>query len=424
MEFKELTAQQFDEFSQCYPHTNFWQSINMAELREWNGWTTAYVGVYDQQQLVCATMLSYRTVFLKGTFVQAPRGFLIDFHNHALLTFFQEQLTIYLKSLKCVYFKVDPYLPRIQRDEFGNVVEGGFCNEDVVATLQQMGYQHLGYLRGNDDTREPNWMFVLDVKGKTEEQLLKDFDQQTRWSINKTLKMGIKIVEETGDTLSSFKDIMEHTANRRGFSDHSMHYYEGLFQCFQKKGKMIALSAQLDVADYQSRLQSDVEKLQVELTEVEAVLQEINNSKKFTKRKKVILEDMALLNKKLTEADELMKESENGMLTLAAATFMLYGTEVLYLYSGAYDQYMKFNAAYALQWYIIRYALAHGYDRYNFYGISGLFEKDADGYGIYEFKKGFTGYVVELVGDFYLYLQPGKYRLYETLRSIKQKIKN
>lgn len=423
MQFRELTTQEFDQFSQSYDHTNFWQSINMAELREWNGWNTAYVGIEQDSRIIAATMLSYRTVFLGSTFVQAVRGFLIDYTNTALLDFFHEHLMQYLKGLQCMYFKLDPYLPRLERDEHGEPVEGGFQHEDVVAHLKAIGYQHMGYLRGNDDTREPNWMFVLDLKGKSEEQLLKEFDQQTRWSINKTKKLGIIIKEETGENLAIFKDIMEHTASRRGFEDHNLHYYEGLFQSFQKKGKMLALYAQLDVNDYEQRLEQEKETAIIELQAVEQSLLEVANSKKFNKRKKVLLEDISLLDKKLAEACELKQHSKEGMLTLAAATFILYGKEIMYLYSGAYDQYMRLNAPYALQWYIIRYALAHGYNRYNFYGISGLFERDADGYGIYEFKKGFTGTVEELVGDFYYYLQPAKYRLYQTLRAVKNTIR-
>ena len=52
---------------------------------------------------------------------------------------------------------------------------------------------------------------------------------------------------------------------------------------------------------------------------------------------------------------------------LSAAMFMLYGDEVVYLFSGSDEQYMKeYNAQYAIQWYMIKYAAEHGYKKYNF----------------------------------------------------------
>lgn len=423
MEFKEITSDQFALFSKNYAHTNFWQSTNMAGLREWNGWKSAYVAAYDGESIVAATMLSYRVVFMKSTFVQAVRGFLIDFHNLEVFDFFHHNVMEYLKKLNCMYFKIDPYLLHIERDSDGNVVENGMNNEDIVEHMKSLGYQHMGYLRGNDIAREPNWMFVLNLCGKSEEELLKSFDQQTRWSINKTVKMGVEIREVSNENLASFKDIMDHTAKRRGFEDHDMHYYEGLFQNFYPQGNMKALEAVLDLTTYTERLQAEREKANQELIETTQALQAVSNSKKFNKKKKVLLEDIALLDKKLSEVASLQVYAKDGVLTLAAATFILYGKEVMYLYSGAYDEFMKFNGPYAIQWYIIRYAIAHGYERYNFYGISGIFEKDAEDYGIYEFKKGFTGVVEELVGDFYFDLQPKKRKAYEAARNVKHLIK-
>mgnify|MGYP000010369936 FL=1 len=47
--------------------------------------------------------------------------------------------------------------------------------------------------------------------------------------------------------------------------------------------------------------------------------------------------------------------------------------------------------------------LERGVTRYNFYGISGVFDDpEDDGRGVLEFKQGFDGYVEELPGEFTL----------------------
>ena len=45
------------------------------------------------------------------------------------------------------------------------------------------------------------------------------------------------------------------------------------------------------------------------------------------------------------------------------------------------------------------FAADNGYKRYNFYGIQDVFNPKGKDYGVYEFKKGFGGYVEELIGE-------------------------
>ncbi len=43
------------------------------------------------------------------------------------------------------------------------------------------------------------------------------------------------------------------------------------------------------------------------------------------------------------------------------------------------------------------YALNHGIDRYNFYGVSGKFTEDAEDAGVVKFKKGYNAEIIEYV---------------------------
>lgn len=421
MEFLEISEQEFASFASLQDNENFWQSTDMAHMREWNGWTCCYVGVKEKDTIVAASLLSYRKVFMGLTFVQAIRGFYIDYHNTSLMKFFHEHLSTYLKTLNCMYFKTDPYLPLRERDINGNLVEGGFDNADVVKLMTSFGYSYQENMVGNDLSREPNFMFVKNLIGETEEQLLTEFDHQTRWSVRKTIKTGITVKEATKEDLPEFKKIMDHTAERRDFEDHDMRYYEGLYETFGKSGNLKILFAQLNVLDYLKRIEHEKEQALVEMNEIDEVLQAQPNSKKYNKKKKVVEEQLELLAKQQAEGDKL--HAQGDVLNLATAVFLTVGKEILYLYSGAYKEYMKYNGPYAIQWHMFKYGINNGYKRYNFYGISGIFDESADDYGVYEFKKGFTGNVEELLGDFYLYMNPAKYNIYQSLRKVKKIIK-
>ena len=45
------------------------------------------------------------------------------------------------------------------------------------------------------------------------------------------------------------------------------------------------------------------------------------------------------------------------------------------------------QGSYAVQWKMINYAIEHGINRYNFYGISGDFSEDAEDAGVVKFKR-------------------------------------
>ncbi|MDE6195383.1 MAG: peptidoglycan bridge formation glycyltransferase FemA/FemB family protein, partial [Erysipelotrichaceae bacterium] len=75
---------------------------------------------------------------------------------------------------------------------------------------------------------------------------------------------------------------------------------------------------------------------------------------------------------------------------------------------------------YAIQWHMIQYALPHGYTLYNFYGTSGIFDESAEDYGVYKFKRGFGGNVVELIGTFVLPVHKFWYFLYTQLKKIRR----
>ena len=58
-------------------------------------------------------------------------------------------------------------------------------------------------------------------------------------------------------------------------------------------------------------------------------------------------------------------------------------------------------------------------NRYNFYGIDGVFDDpDDEGRGVLEFKQGFNGYVEELPGEFVLPVRPVVYRVKTALRRL------
>jgi alanine adding enzyme len=85
---------------------------------------------------------------------------------------------------------------------------------------------------------------------------------------------------------------------------------------------------------------------------------------------------------------------------------------------GTVQDYIYFNGATSLYWGMMLHALNNGYSRYNFYGTFGIQGQDETGHGGYEFKKGFGGEVVQLVGDFVAPVNLPVFAAYHAVRKL------
>ena len=101
----------------------------------------------------------------------------------------------------------------------------------------------------------------------------------------------------------------------------------------------------------------------------------------------------------LGEHARLYMAYSNG--TAIAGTLAIhYGDKVWYLYGASANEYRNLMPNYLLQLEMIRWALECHCRIYDFRGVSGDISEDNPSYGLYKFKKGFSGDFTEFVGEF------------------------
>ena len=96
---------------------------------------------------------------------------------------------------------------------------------------------------------------------------------------------------------------------------------------------------------------------------------------------------------------------------LAGAIAIQYGDKTWYLYGASSGQHRDKMPNYLLQWEMIRWALAGGCRLYDFRGVSGGYGENRPIEGLYRFKAGFRGELVELMEEQDLVLRPASYCL-------------
>ena len=165
-----------------------------------------------------------------------------------------------------------------------------------------------------------------------------------------------------------------------------------MYDLFSKKKEIKYLVTRLDLNRYISLLNEEIDE---NIKKKEA----LSDSRCNDGKRKSYDETINSLRKKVDIAKQQKKEKGISIITLAGAMFMMTDPEIVYLSSGNYEKYLMYNSQYLIQWEMIRYAIKHGYKRYNFYGTPTT-NKDDKNYGIYQFKASFNGYMEELLGEY------------------------
>ena len=114
-------------------------------------------------------------------------------------------------------------------------MEGDFDNRDVVSLLKKLGYRHEGFTRGIDLSREPRWIYTIPLKGKTPEELMKQFERKTVRSIKKAQKYNVQVHELSRDQIEIYEKVLKQTGERRGFQGRDDEYHR-LYDAFHDAG--------------------------------------------------------------------------------------------------------------------------------------------------------------------------------------------
>ena len=194
-------------------------------------------------------------------------------------------------------------------------------------------------------------------------------------------------------------DIERRTGERRGFATRGADYFRQFKQAYGADAHFML--AEIHIAEYVADMTAKREALQTKV----AQLQTKYDERPTTRLERQLGEEsrnLAAADKRLAEVEGYAKKGD--VLPAAASMFVSHPNEVVYQYSGSLEEYKPFYASALIQYEaMLHLCVEQGVSRYNFYGISGVFDDPNDeGRGVLEFKQGFNGYVEQMVGKFTL----------------------
>lgn len=415
MQFTKLDEGEYEAFASRWPNASFLQSASMAHRRESDGWTPHFVGVRaEDDTLKGVAHLSVRTVFLGYTDVECQQGPLIDFDDREATTFFLREIRAYAHSLKAMRLLINPNIAANHRDESAVIRPDGYDPGNYLLAFTDAGYSHLDTATTDKDPWLLRWYFYKDLSAlQSEDDLMNGFAQQTRWSVRKALKSGVRVRQIAENELEGFYDMLVATSERRSFSTRSLEYFRSLMKIYGPEDVQY-LVAELPLDEYAANLKRQRDEALADAEKHDSQSAE----KKERTAHRVAMEAAEHYGKKMIEAEEMARGQ--SVLQLAVGVFIIYSDSMTYFVSGADTLHRAFCAPYALQWHAMNYARERGLRLYNFYGTRGDFSGHPEQQGVYEFKKGFGGYVVEQLG----YFEATPHPIINAIRNLIQRLRH
>lgn len=418
MKFKVLTESEFKNFSETHENESFMQTVELGHLKEELGDKVYYLGALEGKKIVAATLLlEEKSVLNKKTFY-APRGFLIDYKNIKLLEFFTNEIKKFIKEKKSFMLTIDPNVIYRMRTSEGELMENDSPNDEVVDNLKKLGYKHFGF-NTYLEALQVRWEYFLSLD-KPYEEIKKNFSKSTRKNIETCYKKGLSVRRGKIEDLPTMEEIFTSTAQRKDFFSRSLAYYQKMYK--HMKDLMTIYIAYLDPDIYLSHTEELLNEALKNAEEIENKAKTSCVGTKIKQQRELALKQIEKYKEELEKAKKFKKENPKGK-DIGVLLSMKSGHEYLTLSSGVLEEYKSFTPKYALYDCHIKDAYEMGYKYVDFYGITGDFNKNGKYYGIYEFKKGFNGNVVELIGQFSLKIT-NFYDFYNVMRTIKHKIKS
>ncbi len=418
MKFVELTEKEYKDYIEKGEESAFFQMIENKKNREMDQQKVRLLGVKDASgTVIAACLFTLKKTVLGKYFYYSNRGPVLDYHDHDLVKFYLQELTVYLKKNDGLYVKLDPNWIYRKYDKDVVPKEEYPAQDALIRLMEDEGYVHQGFTRGYSKTSQARWMSVLDLSGHDEKSLFKSFDSQRKRNIKKAQKFGVKVRFLDVDEIDIFMDLYLDTSERQGFFTHPnpKEYFSNFKKAYGDK--VLIPLAYIELDEY-------VENLSEQIADNERkrdqLMQKDNKNDKTLNK---IAEHDKQINKMTEDRKSAMeiREKEGNVLNLGAGIYFETPYEMVYNSGASSSEFAHFVGPYMMHFEMMKYCLENGIDRYNFYGVSGDFSEDGEDYGVYRFKRGFNAEIEELVGDFVKVISKVPYNLYKVKRKIEQK---
>ncbi|MDN6967181.1 aminoacyltransferase [Oenococcus sp. UCMA 17063] len=411
MELVNLSEEEYNRFEQRNPKGSFYQSILQKRYYDDSHQDSYLLGIKEKGK-VLLTALMRKIKSHTGNVYEIMGGPLVDSSNESnkqIIAFFLNELHKYLKKRHAYYLRIVPNEKTQRVENDGRIINYDLKDYSLLYFTAGFLYRSFGQVGYGFAT--PHYEYQKNIQGLNKKTLFKSYSKKTQYSIKKTYEFGIKTRNISYEELKTFHDNTAKTAERLGFYDKTLSYYQSVYKTFGDNAKFMI--AEIELSDYINHFQGIIDDLKNRIDHLALI---DSKKEKATKSKQIkeLRSQVEQHEKRIIQAKKLI-EQYGGKINLAGALFFIQPQEISYMFSYTNVEFKNFYGPYRIQADMLEFALTKKVAVYNFYGVSG----DRSGRdGVYEFKKGFQGYMVDNMGAFILPINKLRYQFLQTIKKI------
>ena len=358
-----ITAEEHLAYIRTRPSVSFLQTPAWGDVKA--GWHSESLGWFRGEQLIGAGLVLYRGVprLPQRSLAYLPEGPDLDWTGERFpdldLKDWMEPMLRHVKQRGSFTVKMGPpiVLRRWSAQTIKQAIASGkatrlrdlapdFADQRAIRVTERL--RSAKWIQEDADDAgfgdyQPRYVFQVPLAGKTEADLLKGFNQLWRRNIKKADKAGVEVTLGTYDDLPAFHAVYVETAERDKFMPRPLSYFQTM---------MKAMNAE------------DPNRMRLYLAHHEGRL-------------------------------------------LASTTMVTVGLHTWYSYGASSNTGREVRPSNAVQWRMIRDALAEGAGVYDLRGISDTLDPNDHLFGLIQFKVGTGGEAVELAGEWDFPLRAG-----------------
>lgn len=223
----ENNIEEYKEFLQTNERAHFLQSPEWAKVK--TSWKNETVLALDENKKIVGSLsIHIRKIPVFGNIMYSPRGPVCDIHNVKVLKDLTDGAKELAKKYNAFVLKIEPDI--LSSDsEFRNIVSS-------------LDYKIKDDAKNFKEEIQPRYVFRLDIKGKTEDEIFKAFHEKTRYNVRLATKKGVQVRIGSKDDLKDFHKIMIETGSRDGFIIRSLEYFEKMYDEMAPKHMQIYMA--------------------------------------------------------------------------------------------------------------------------------------------------------------------------------------
>jgi len=209
----------YKEFVDEYNSASLMQSMNWAEVKE--GWDSEYVYLEEDGKIVMALSLLVRKIIGGKSMIYAPRGPVGDVYNKDNLLKLMPDIDEISKKYNAFVFRFDP-------------------ERNYDETLEKL-YKDSGFIVrnkkfGKNELIQPRYNMILNLEGRTEDEIFKGYSEKTRYNIRVATRKGVTVrYSRNVEDLKTFYKLYEITGIRDNIASRPYSYFERMLNAFDEK---------------------------------------------------------------------------------------------------------------------------------------------------------------------------------------------